>query len=128
VEPEECGRDSPTAERLLGVCGSVLSVAVALALFSIAVLVADDHPYVAVLCANYGVTFGGYAVVKRPRCSLGRRQWEQVGYAGAGVVAGVALLAGVRRDIVFLSVLLGLVAVVDWVLRGLGVLPLWDTE
>lgn len=107
---------------------ALLNIGVSAALFFIAVHVSSSHLYVAALCSCHGVVFAGYVPIERDWCRLGRRQWESVGYGVAGVVAGIAFLAGVRYDLVFFSILLGVCTVVDWALRRVGVLPLWDAE
>jgi hypothetical protein len=72
--------------------------------------------------------FAGYVATERDWCRLERRQWESIGYGVAGAVAGVAFLAGVRYGLVFLSILAGVITIVEWVLRRVGVLRLWDAE
>lgn len=107
---------------------SLLGTTASAVLFLLAVQLSGSHPYVAVLCSCHGVVFAGYVATERDWCRLERRQWESIGYGVTGVVARVAFLAGVHYDLVFVSILLGLCAVVDWVLRRVGVLPLLEVE
>lgn len=105
-----------------------LNIFISIFCFFVFISYIDIKPYTATLCSCYGVFFAGNIVVEQGWCRLERRQWRSIGYGGAGVVAGIAFLAGVRRDLVFFSILIGLCVVADWALRRVGVLPLLEVE